>query len=461
MSSHSNISVADSFSTLKKSRLSRKLLPLSTRLEKLDLLYAAIDEHEESFFSALKLDLGRSRFESYVTEIAMVKSEIRLAQKSLPAWMKPKRVSTPLAFQPGRSFIEASPKGLVLIISPWNYPIQLSLLPLVSAIAAGNCAIIKPSEHAPASAKLLCQIVNECLDASCFRAISGDAKIANELLSLHFDHIFYTGGERIAREVLKMAVQNLTPTTLELGGKSPCLIDSPCDLELAVKRIWWAKCLNAGQTCVAPDYVLIKNELFDDFIKLSKKYLSQSYGADIDKNDSYGRIINEQHASRLVNYLAQGKIAIGGAHDIKQRFIEPTLLTDIDIHAPVMEEEIFGPILPLIKMRDLEEGIDFVENRPRPLALYFFGTNKNSIQRIRNHTQSGGLSINDCVSQAGILGLPFGGIGSSGMGSYHGKFGFETFSHFRAVHQRANILDNPIKYPPYSDQKLKLARMVL
>ena len=437
------------------------MMPLHARKEALKTLEHVVLKSEDRFFKALKEDLGRSSFETYVTEVALIKEEISLARKSLTSWAKAKSVRTPLVFQPGSSFIEPIPKGVVLIISPWNYPLQLALLPLVSAIAAGNCAIIKPSEHAPASAEALSFIVNEHLDPSCFRVIKGAREEAEALLNLPFDHIFYTGGAQVAHEVMKRAAINLTPTTLELGGKSPCIIDKTANLKLAAKRIWWAKCLNAGQTCVAPDYVLIDHSLKDDFIAQSASYFSITYNNEVRHHENYARIVNERHMNRLVQYLHDGHIVYGGRYDVKERFFEPTLLDQVPLDAPVMKEEIFGPILPIISVDGIDEAVAFINLRPNPLALYLFSENKASIEKIRMKTSSGGLSINECLSHAAILKLPFGGIGPSGMGNYHGEFGFMTFSHLRAVHKRANILDNPLKYPPYSDQKLNLARLVM
>lgn len=453
--------VLHTFNELKASQARRALMPLARRKEALAKLEAAILSNEEKLFAALKKDLGRSSFETFITEIALIKSELKLALGSLSSWTRARRVSTPIVFQPGTSYIEPMPKGVVLIISPWNYPLQLSLLPLISAIAAGNCAIVKPSELAPASEQVLLHLINDHLDSSCFRVIPGGADTAQALLKLPFDHIFYTGGAQVARDVLRHAAENLIPTTLELGGKSPVIIDQHCNLKLAVKRIWWAKCLNAGQTCVAPDYVLMPKTLQNDFVALSKEYIFANYGLEIEESASFGRIVNERHLKRLVGYLEDGEIAFGGRYKTADLFIEPALLLNVPVDASALNEEIFGPILPIVSVDSLDEAIAFVAQRPHPLALYIFSDNKESINKVKDRTSSGGLCINECISQAGILGLPFGGIGPSGMGNYHGKFGFETFSHLRAVHQRANLLDNPLKYPPYSDQKLNLARLVM
>jgi aldehyde dehydrogenase (NAD+) len=334
-------------------------------------------------------------------------------------------------------------------------------VPLVSAIAAGNCAIVKPSELAPASAALIKNIINEYLDPQCFVAMTGDIQVASALLDRPFDHIFFTGSTNIGQEVMKKAARYLTPITLEMGGKSPSIIDDSADLGLAAKRIIWGKCLNAGQTCIAPDYVLISKHLVNDFVRLAKTNLDAMLGDNKRMAESYGRIINERHFLRLVNFLSDGRIAHGGVHDPKERFMEPTILVDVKPESSVMREEIFGPILPVIGVKNLNAAMDFVNERPHPLVLYIFSRKKSVIANVLDRCPSGGVAINDCVTQAGIIDLPFGGLGPSGMGAYHGIYGFETFSHLRAVHKRANILDNPLKYPPYTEKKLSLARLLL
>lgn len=454
-------SIADVHRTLTQKNQERPMLTKHARRIALKQLQKALVDNEEKIFLALASDLRRHRFEAYVAEIAIIKEELNLALKSLSRWMKKRIVKTPMAFMPGFSYVEPVPKGLVLIISPWNYPFQLSLVPLISAIAAGNSAIVKPSEFAPASAALIADIINQNLDPQCFRAIGGDASVAQALLELPFDHIFYTGSTAVGKEVMKKAAEHLTPVTLEMGGKCPCIIDDSADLSLAVKRILWGKCLNAGQTCIAPDYVLINKHLIHDFIGFAKTNLELMFGKKVSDADSFGRIINTRHFLRLINYLKDGRIAHGGKFDGDDRFIEPTILVDVKPHAAVMSEEIFGPILPLIGVSSLDEAIDFINERPHPLALYIFSKNKKAIRQVLDKTLSGGVAINDCVTQVGIIDLPFGGVRHSGMGAYHGLHGFETFSHLRAVHKRANLLDNPIKYPPYSNRNLSLARMIL
>jgi aldehyde dehydrogenase (NAD+) len=460
MTTHKDL-IAPILQGLRDAFHTQKLLPISARKNALKQLLRAVSENEPRIIQALHHDLGRGPFESYVAEIAFVKEEIKLALKSLKGWSQQRLVATPLVFQPGQSYIEPTPKGVVLIVAPWNYPFQLSLVPLISAIAAGNCVVLKPSELAVMSQDVIKDLVHDYLDQSCFRVLIGDGDLAKDLVEAPFDHIFYTGSTRVGREVMRAAAENLTPVTLELGGKSPVIIDGDTNLELAAKRIMWAKCLNAGQTCIAPDYVLIKRELLKPFIASAQKHLLDMYGPAAEQSPHYGRIINERHAERLVAYLKDGSIAHGGGYDVAEKYIEPTILTDIKDKAPVMKDEIFGPILPVIGVDTMDEAVRMVNARQYPLALYIFSNNKKTIRKICDQTLSGGVAINDCISHVAIPSLPFGGVRHSGMGAYHGAFGFETFSHMRAVHKRANMLDNPIKYPPYSDMKLNLARMVM
>lgn len=435
-------------------------LSLNDRRQALLTLKQLLINNEERIFSALKKDLGRANFENYVAEIAMIKEEIDLAVKSLKSWTKKRNVKTPLVFQPGSSYIEPCPKGVILIIAPWNYPFQLSLVPLISAIAAGNAVMLKPSELAPTCALLIKELLDS-LSLAHIKVICGNADTAKAMLELPFDHIFYTGSTEVGALVMAKAAKSLTPVTLELGGKSPCIIDESADLKLAAKRITWGKCLNAGQTCIAPDYVLIDRKLQDQFVSFAKEQLILMYGKHPQKSPDLGRIINERHFDRLVGYLKDGRIVHGGRFNKDERFIEPTILIDMDLDSALMKEEIFGPILPVVAVDNIDQAIQFIRKRPHPLALYLFAKDSRIIERVLKNTLSGGVSINDCLNHVGIAGLPFGGVRHSGIGSYHGVHGFNTFSHFRGVHHRSNMLDNPIKYPPYSPNKLKLVRIVM
>jgi aldehyde dehydrogenase (NAD+) len=453
--------ISQTFQQLCASQAARKMAPLSARKKALQRLLQGILDNEARIFLSLKNDLRRNRFETYACEIAAVKEEINIALKNLRDWTDKKIVPTPLVFQPGESFIEYTPKGVVLIIAPWNYPVQLSLIPLISAIAAGNCAILKPSELAQSSALFLADLIKEYLDPTCFAVFNGDLDTAKALLELPFDHIFYTGSTAVGREVMKKAAEKLIPVTLELGGKSPCLIDVSANLELAAKRIAWGKCLNAGQTCIAPDYVLIHESLTEKFIQLLSTAITGMYSENPGESPDYGRIINNKHWQRLRAYLDQGRIVHGGRHLEADLYIEPTLMVDVKPDAKIMVDEIFGPILPIISVSGMKQAVDFVNAREKPLALYIFANDKKVIAEISDTTNPGGLCINDCISHVANANLPFGGVGHSGMGSYHGFFGFETFSHRRGVYRRANFLDNPVKYPPVTKTKLALVRALI
>lgn len=453
--------IASIWHILKQSRDERKLLPLAVRKRALQQLQRGLDEHQEDIMAALVHDLGRPRFESYISEIALIKTEIKTALNSLARWSAKKKVHTSLPFQPGSSWIIPTPKGLVLIIAPWNYPFQLSLIPLVSAIAAGNCAIIKPSDLAPHSSAVIANIVKKFLDPDCFSVLEGDHLVCDSLLDEPFDHIFFTGSTHIGRHVMEKAALNLTPVTLELGGKSPAIMDESSLNEVSIKRLLWGKFINAGQTCIAPDYVLIKKSLINDFVQQAKKQLFTMFGSKPHQSSSFARIINERHLLRLMKYLKQGVIVHGGSSDQKGLFLEPTLMTDVALDEAVMQEEIFGPILPIVGVNSIHEAIGFINDRPRPLSLYIFSSSNKNIDKVLHETNSGSVGINDCVSQAGLESLPFGGVGQSGFGNYHGHHGFLTFSHMRAVYQRSLHLDNSVRYPPYSHHKLNMAKLIL
>lgn len=435
------------------------LLDVKERISVLKKLNDLIDKEQEKIIDAINKDLKKPYFESYTTEVAMVKKEINYAIKNLFNWSKEKRVNTPLSSMPGSSLVKPLPKGLVLIIAPWNYPFLLSLAPLISAIAAGNCAIIKPSELAPHTARFIAKLINDNFDH--IRVVTGDSHVAKLLLALKFDHIFYTGSYKIAKYVMEQAAKHITPLTLELGGKSPCVVDKSANVMLAAKRILWGKCVNAGQTCIAPDYVLIDQEIKAQFIEHIKHWVKIMFDDDVAKSQSYGRIINRQHFKRLTTLLNEGQIIFGGKHDEEDLFISPTLIDNCHDDSPLLTDEIFGPILPLLSVEHVDQVISFIDKKPKPLVIYAFGHDKKNLNKLENHTSSGAFVINDCLSQASIIDLPFGGIGESGFGNYHGYYGFLTFSHMRAIHKRSSLLDNPIRYAPYTKSKLKLAKMVL
>lgn len=437
-----------------------KTLPLDARRHRLVRMREMLVAEEARIFEALRSDLGKSDFESFGSEIAMVSTEIGHCLKKLPKWMRPKRVSTPLAHQPGKSYIVREPLGVVLIIAPWNYPIQLTLSPLVGAIAAGNCAVVKPSEIAPQSSALLAELLPKYVGEDAVQVVEGGVAETTKLLELKWDHIFYTGNGHVGRIVMRAAAENLTPVTLELGGKSPTIVDTTVDLQLAARRIAWGKFFNAGQTCTAPDYVLVTGGRGDAFTLAMKETIEAFYGADPKASPDYGRIVNERHTQRLQGLLGDGTIAAGGQVDVAARYVAPTLVRDVPLDGALMRDEIFGPILPIIDVESVEAAIEFINARDKPLALYLFTADNAVKSQVLARTSAGGTCINDTVTHVGIQTLPFGGVGESGMGAYHGRDSFDTFSHRRAVYDRATWLDVKIRYAPYGD-KLKLVRKLL
>lgn len=430
------------------------------RIESLKKLQIAVLQHEKEIQEALRLDLGKPEFESYASEIGIVLNEIRSALKNVRSWSKPHKVRTPLAIFPGKSCIIPEPFGVVLIISPWNYPFQLAMVPLIGAMAAGNCCLIKPSEFASQTSALVKKIIANTFPSNFVSVVEGDVKAAKKILREKFDYIFYTGGTNAARSIMESAAKHLTPVTLELGGKSPAIVDRECDVQSAAKRIVWGKFFNTGQTCVAPDYVVvhqsIKRELIDHMVNTLQKF----YGDDASQSEDYGRIINAKHFDRLRALMKNGKIVTGGKSSKKDRYIAPTLLDNVEWSDPVMQEEIFGPILPILSYDDLTAVIAKIRQRPKPLSLYLFSTNKQTQEEILNTLQFGGGCINDTLSHFANAKLPFGGIGESGMGQYHGKHSFNLFSHQKAILKKPKWLDLPIRYPPYKG-KLKIVKLIL
>ena len=432
--------------------------PLNWRVKQLSQLAQLIVDHEAELLAALHSDLGKSTAEGWLTELGFLKSDIKHTIKRLPSWTKPTRVSQPLLAAPGRSFLQPEPLGVVLIIGAWNYPIQLLLSPLVAALAAGNCAVVKPSELAPATASLLARLLPDYLDPEAVQIVTGGADVAQQLLAERFDHIMYTGGGRVGKIVMKAAAEHLTPVTLELGGKSPTVVLADADLAVSAKRIAWGKWINAGQTCIAPDYVLVDERVHDALINQLEQAIQQFFGADAAQATDYGRIVNQQHWQRLVGYLGDGTIAIGGGHDEASRFIEPTVLTEVQPTSRIMQDEIFGPLLPVLKVPNLASAIAFINAREKPLALYGFSKSARSLQQLTEQTHAGNQCNNDTLMFMLNPELPFGGVGPSGMGSYHGKFGFDTFSHHKAVMTRPFWSDPDFRYPPYTTFKQKLLR---
>lgn len=448
----------DMMQRLRHSYISGLTRPLSWRVNQLKQLQLMLEEHESDLLKALESDLGKSKAEGWLTELGYLNSDIGYTCKHLRKWMRGKRVSQPLMAWPGKSFLHPEPLGVVLIIGAWNYPLQLLLSPLVAALAAGNCAVVKPSELAPRTANIIAKLLPDYLANEAVQVVTGGAEVAQELLAQRFDHIMYTGGGRVGRIVMEAAAKHLTPVTLELGGKSPAVVLDDADIKTAARRIAWGKWLNAGQTCIAPDYVLVADNRRDEFIASLKQAVEDFYGTDASDANDYGRIVNEQHWQRLVGYLEQGTVVHGGDHDRQQRFLAPTILTEVAIDSPVMEEEIFGPILPVLSVPNLASAVEFIRERDKPLALYGFSASKRALQQLTEQTHAGNQCNNDTLMFMLNPELPFGGVGPSGMGRYHGKFGFDTFSHQKAVMQRPFWFDPKFRYPPYTSFKQKLLR---
>ena len=424
------------------------------RRAQLERLAGALERHEAALLAALKADLGKSPGQGYASEFGLVQTEIRHALRHLSRWAAPRRCRTPWFVAPARGWVQPEPLGVALILGAWNYPVQLLIAPLVSAIAAGNCVVLKPSELAPRTAKATAELVRDCFEEQLVTVVNGGADVAEALLREQFDRIFFTGSTRVGRLVMAAAAKHLTPVTLELGGKCPAIVCADASLALAARRIAWGKFMNAGQTCVAPDFVLVAREARGPFLAAMKGALHGFYGDDPARCGDYGRIVNQAHFERLVNYLRDGKVVHGGQHDVKDLFIGPTILADVSPNAAVMQEEIFGPILPVLEFERLDEALAMLRDRPSPLALYVFTRDRATETRVLANVRSGGACVNDVVSHMIGTGLPFGGLGASGMGSYHGRAGFEAFSHQRSVLRRATWLDTPFRYPP---QKLSLA----
>ncbi|WP_296416675.1 aldehyde dehydrogenase family protein [Vulcanococcus sp. DEBay_Sum29NL08_54] len=437
--------------------------PLQWRLEQLDRLDAALSAHSDAVLEALAKDLGKPDVEAYF-EVVAVRQEISLCRRQLRRWIAPKKVSVPLSQRPGRAEVIAEPLGCVLIIGPWNYPFHLAIQPLVSALAAGNTAILKPSEHAPATAQLISSLIGEAFPPEIVQVVQGDGSTAQALLAERFDHIFFTGGERIGKLVMAAAAQHLTPITLELGGKSPAVVLRDADLEVTSRRLVWGKCLNAGQTCIAPDYLLVERSARTSLIQALGERLTACFGEEPLDSSDLASIVNETQYNRLSALLEQarerGQILLGGTCDPERRRIAPTVIQVNDREDPLMQEELFGPLLPILEVDGLEQAIEWINQRPKPLALYLFSSSQQHQETVLNTTSSGGVCFNDVVMQVGVPELPFGGVGASGMGAYHGKAGFDTFSHQRSVLRRPFALDLPFRYPPYAG-RLPLMRRLL
>ncbi|RMF47593.1 MAG: aldehyde dehydrogenase [Bacteroidetes bacterium] len=432
--------------------------PLKVRLRYLEALEAAIRQQEGAILEALQADLGKSAFEGYATEVGLVLEELRYVRRHLAQWVRPHRVWPSLAQLPGRAYIQYEPRGLVLILSPWNYPFQLLVLPLVGALAAGNVVVLKPSEFAPATAARLAELVHQTFPPEYVQLVQGEAQVAAALLEEDWDYIFFTGSTRVGRLVAEAAAKRLIPYTLELGGKSPAIVEADANLPIAARRIAWGKWVNAGQTCIAPDYVWVHESRMEAFLTELEKALSRFYGDLSRPPAEYGRIGHRAHYERLLRLMSQGQVVLGGYTDPEALYLSPTVLRHPQ--GQLLEEEIFGPLLPVLPFREPEEVVAQVRQLPPPLALYVFSEDAARQRFYLEALPSGGACINDTLMHIGSSRLPFGGLRQSGIGRYHGWYSFETFSHARSIVKTPTWLDLPLRYPPYKN-KLSLIRRIL
>ena len=440
---------------------SGKTLPVKVRLEYLKKLKEVIKANEQEIFDAIYKDLGKSSTEAYMCEVGLSLDEISYFQKNLKKFAKDKTVFTPITNFHARSYIKSVPWGNVLIISPWNYPFLLSIEPLIDAIAAGNTVILKPSAYSPYTSEIVRKIVKEVFPEEYVAVVTGGREENKALLEMKFDYIFFTGSSNVGKEVLRKAAENLTPVSLELGGKSPCIVDKSANLKLAAKRIVFGKFVNCGQTCVAPDYIYCDKGVKDELIGYIRQEISKQLGENPLENKNYGKIINEKHFNRLCGLINQDKVVSGGNTLPETLKIEPTVMDNITWDDAVMKEEIFGPILPVMIYDNLDEVIEIVESKPHPLALYIFSSDKKNIKKVTEHCRYGGGCVNDVVVHLATPEMPFGGCGESGMGAYHGKFGFDTFTHKKSILDKKTWFDLPIRYQPYSNLQNLLLKMFL
>ena len=446
---------------LRTSFASGRSRSLAWRLRQLDGIKRFVHDRERELGDALYADLGRPAVESFTAELAFVRGDADYIAKRLAKWMKPERVGTPLPVQPGKSYVHKDSLGVVLVIGPWNYPLQLMLSPLVGALAAGNAVLLKPSEIAKETSRVVANLLPNYVDNDFVQVVEGGIPETTALLEERFDHIFYTGNGAVGRIVMTAAAKHLTPVTLELGGKSPCVVDSSANLDVAAKRIVWSKFFNAGQTCVAPDYILVERDSHDALVARLKATIRAYFGDDPKTSPDFGRIINARHLQRLAGLLGSGDVVTGGEVDERDRYLAPTVLINVAPDSPVMADEIFGPILPVLSVDSIDDAIRFINARPKPLALYVFSGNVRAQDRILENTSSGGAVVNHALMHLAVPGLPFGGVGESGMGAYHGKASFETFSHRRAVLRKTTSIDPDLLYPPYTESKERWVRRLV
>lgn len=439
---------------------SKKTLSYDFRIQSLNRLRQMIEENEQDIYDALYKDLSKSDFEAYQTELGLVLSSISHAKKNLRRWMKPERKMSPLANFLSTSNIRPEPFGLSLVVSPWNYPILLSLDPIVGAMAAGNCIILKTSDYSKYTSDLLEELIAGYFDEAYFTSMQGDRYVNQALFEADFDYIFYTGSPKVGSVVMEAASKNLTPVTLELGGKSPAIVDETANIDLSAKRLAWGKLINAGQTCVAPDYILAHESIKDELVAGINKYIKAFYGDDPKSNPDYPKIINEDHMDRLVTYIKDIDPDRHVAYDKEINKLNPTIVESPPLDSDLMQDEIFGPILPIISYKDFDGALNFVRKRPKPLAAYIFSTSNDKQDRFLEEVSFGGGCINDTLVHLATDNLPFGGVGTSGMGAYHGKYSFDTFSNFKPIVKKSNLFDLDVRYHPKED-KLKLIKKVL
>lgn len=447
----------------KEAFLSGRTRPLEFRLQQLHALQKMITERETEISTALKQDINRSQYDTPLLELIGIENEIKLAIEKLAQWAAPRPVEKNLLTISDEVYIQPEPLGVVLIIGAWNYPWALTLIPLIGAIAAGNAAVVKPSELSECSSLLLRALLPRYLDKDLYPVMTGGVSETQQALRLRFDHIFYTGGSTVGKLVMEAAARHLTPVTLELGGKSPCYIDKDCDIRIACRRITWGKFVNCGQTCIAPDYILCEPCIQGRVVECIRQTLLEFYGADPKCSPDYGRIVNQRHFNRIMSLMEGYTPVVGGQSDSSQCYIAPTVLKDVPPHSRLMQEEIFGPVLPIVTVSDMDDAINFINEREKPLALYIFCSDKKAIKRMIEETSSGGVTVNDVMMHYTISSLPFGGVGQSGMGCYHGKHTFDQLSHHRACLIRSLNMErvNLSRYPPQDRRRARRARMAL
>jgi aldehyde dehydrogenase (NAD+) len=437
-----------------------RTLDIGFRKQQLDILRREIAGNRQVILTALQQDLSKSAYEGYLTEVGIVLDEIRFIRKRLRRWARPRRVRTHLFLLPASSYRYVEPYGVVLIIAPWNYPFQLVMGPLIGAIAAGNSIVIKPSEFAPHTSRAIASLISRNFDPAYIAVCEGYSEVSQALLTQPFDYIFFTGSAAVGKLVMQAAARRLTPVTLELGGKSPCIVDRDVDINITARRIVSGKFINAGQTCIAPDYLLVHNEIKDSLIDRMKTSIQDFYGADPKLSPDYPRIVNDRHFQRLTDLMRSGRVIVGGQSDLQNLYIAPTIIDEVSWEDPIMENEIFGPILPVLTYDNIEETMAQIKKLPRPLALYSFSQNRQLNDTILGNLSFGGGCINDTLLHFANPHLPFGGVGNSGIGSYHGQKSFETFSHRKSILKRSFRLDAPLRYPPFGS-KLKILERIL